>query len=56
MGGESLKVMHLTGHTPGGCVFYNERMAFTGDLLIRGRAELDVVEGIPDEYLEMSGT
>src|SRR3954451_13377800 len=24
-------------------------------LLIRGRAELDVVEGIPDEYLEMSG-
>ena len=25
-------------------------------LLIRGRAELDVVEGIPDEYLEMSGT
>jgi hypothetical protein len=25
-------------------------------LLIRGRAELDVVEGIPDEYLEMNGT
>ncbi|MGP4029382.1 pyridoxamine 5'-phosphate oxidase family protein [Actinomadura sp. 3N407] len=25
-------------------------------LLIRGRAELDLVEGIPDEYLEMSGT
>jgi len=25
-------------------------------LLIRGRAELDVVEGIPDEYLEASGT
>jgi hypothetical protein len=25
-------------------------------LLIRGRAELDVVDGIPDEYLEMSGT
>jgi hypothetical protein len=25
-------------------------------LLIRGRAELDVVEGIPDEYLQMSGT
>ncbi len=25
-------------------------------LLIRGRAELDVVEGIPDEYLESSGT
>jgi hypothetical protein len=24
-------------------------------LLIRGRAELDVVEGIPDEYLESSG-
>src|SRR4051794_24958767 len=24
-------------------------------LLIRGRAELDVVEGIPDEYLELSG-
>ena len=25
-------------------------------LLIRGRAELDVVEGIPAEYLQMSGT
>ncbi|HET9200988.1 MAG TPA: pyridoxamine 5'-phosphate oxidase family protein [Dehalococcoidia bacterium] len=25
-------------------------------LLIRGRAELDVVEGIPDEYFETSGT
>ncbi|MGQ0776939.1 MAG: hypothetical protein ACT4NY_21395 [Pseudonocardiales bacterium] len=24
-------------------------------LLIRGRAELDVVESIPDEYLEASG-
>src|SRR3954452_23080368 len=25
-------------------------------LLIRGQAELDVVEGIPDEYLEMNGS
>jgi hypothetical protein len=25
-------------------------------LLIRGRAELDVVDGIPDEYLQMSGS
>ncbi|MDR7274915.1 pyridoxamine 5'-phosphate oxidase family protein [Catenuloplanes atrovinosus] len=25
-------------------------------LLIRGRAELDVVDGIPDEYLSMNGT
>lgn len=25
-------------------------------LLIRGEAELDAVDGIPDEYLEMSGT
>ena len=25
-------------------------------LLIRGRAELDVVKGIPDEYLEMNGS
>jgi hypothetical protein len=25
-------------------------------LLIRGRAELDVVDGIPDEYLESNGT
>ena len=25
-------------------------------LLVRGRAELDVVDGIPDEYLESSGT
>ena len=25
-------------------------------LLVRGRAELDVVEGIPDEYLQMNGS
>jgi hypothetical protein len=25
-------------------------------LLVRGRAELDLVEGIPDEYLEMNGS
>jgi hypothetical protein len=25
-------------------------------LLLRGRAELDVVDGIPDEYLQMNGT
>src|SRR3982075_4602101 len=25
-------------------------------LLIRGRAELDVVDGIPDEFLKMNGT
>jgi hypothetical protein len=25
-------------------------------LLIRGRAELDVVEGIPEEYLQMNGS
>ena len=25
-------------------------------LLIRGRVELDVVEGIPDEYLEMNSS
>ena len=25
-------------------------------LLVRGRAELDVVDGIPDEYLETSGS
>jgi hypothetical protein len=25
-------------------------------LLIRGRAELDVVDGIPEEYLEMNGS
>jgi hypothetical protein len=25
-------------------------------LLIRGRADLDVVDGIPDEYLQMNGS
>jgi hypothetical protein len=25
-------------------------------LLIRGRAELDVVDGIPDEYLQINGS
>ncbi len=42
----------------------NQMVALTMDtevhppkiLLIRGRAELDVVEGIPDEYLQMNGS
>jgi len=43
---------------------YNPKVALTIDtevhppkiLLIRGQAELDEVDGIPDEYLLMSGT
>ena len=42
----------------------NPTVAFTIDtevhppkpLLVRGRAELDVVDGIPDEYMQASGT
>src|SRR3954465_293206 len=45
-------------------LWHNPAVALTIDtevhppkiLLIRGRAELDVVDGIPDEYLEMNGT
>ncbi|WP_327116215.1 pyridoxamine 5'-phosphate oxidase family protein [Nocardia sp. NBC_01730] len=43
---------------------HNPQVALTIDteahppkiLLIRGRAELDVVDGIPDEYLQMNGS
>ena len=47
-----------------GALRHNPAVALTIDtevhppkiLLIRGEAELDVVEGIPDEYLQMNGT
>src|SRR5215208_6409145 len=41
---------------PDGCSDDRHRGAPAEDLAIRGRAELDVVDGIPDEYLKMSGT
>src|SRR3954454_16557571 len=58
-------VMCTTKKAPKGTALrHNPAVALTIDtevhppkiLLIRGRAELDVVDGIPDEYLQMDGT
>src|SRR3954463_12424577 len=58
-------VLWTTKNTPQGTALrHNPAVALTIDtevhppkiLLIRGRAELDVVDGIPDEYLQMNGT
>ncbi len=35
-GGESLKVMHTPGHTPGSICLLGERLVFTGDTLFAG--------------------
>lgn len=45
VGGESLKVFHTPGHTPGHCVFYSnkENVLFSGDLIFKaevGRTDL----------------
>ena len=43
-------------HNPCGGLDDRHRGAPPKILLVRGRAELDVVEGIPDEYLQMNGS
>jgi hypothetical protein len=43
-------------HNPGVALTIDTEVHPPKILLIRGRAELDVVEGIPDEYFEASGT
>ena len=43
-------------HNPGVALTIDTEVHPPKILLIRGRAELDVVEGIPDEYMEMNGS
>jgi Pyridoxamine 5'-phosphate oxidase len=48
--------LHALRHNPAVALTIDTEVHPPKILLIRGRAELDVVEGIPDEYLETSGT
>jgi hypothetical protein len=43
-------------HNPAVALTIDTEVHLPKILLIRGLAELDVVDGIPDEYLQMSGT
>ncbi len=48
--------VHALRHNPAVALTVDTEVHPPKILLIRGRAELDVVEGIPDEFLEASGT
>ena len=48
--------LHALRHDPEVALTIDTEVHPPKILLIRGRAELDVVDGIPDEYLEMNGT
>jgi hypothetical protein len=48
--------LHALRHNPEVALTIDTEVHPPKILLIRGRVELDLVEGIPDEYLEMSGT
>jgi hypothetical protein len=48
--------LHALRHAPMVALTIDTEVHPPKMLLIRGRAELDVVEGIPDEYLQMNGT
>jgi glyoxylase-like metal-dependent hydrolase (beta-lactamase superfamily II) len=63
-GNQTLKVLHIPGHSPGSIVFYNESRgcAFCGDVLFRGsigRTDLnggnfeDLVDGIQNKLFIM---
>src|SRR3954452_5883828 len=43
-------------HNPGIALTIDTEVPPPKTLLIRGQAALDVVEGIPDEYLQMNGS
>ncbi|HEV2754402.1 MAG TPA: pyridoxamine 5'-phosphate oxidase family protein [Actinomycetota bacterium] len=48
--------LHALRHNPAVALTIDTEVHPPKILLVRGRAELDVVDGIPDEFLEMSGT
>jgi hypothetical protein len=48
--------LHALRHNPMVALTIDTEVHPPKILLIRGRAELDVVDGIPDEYLQMNGS
>jgi glyoxylase-like metal-dependent hydrolase (beta-lactamase superfamily II) len=52
--GIELTVMHTPGHTPGSCVFYNNDVMFSGDLLIPAPHELERLPGFDGPALVAS--
>lgn len=48
--------VHALRHNPSVALTMDTEVHPPKILLIRGRAELDVVEGIPEEFLQMNGT
>lgn len=53
-GGNEIKVHHMPGHTPGGCVFGVDGALFTGDLLIKATSEPRKLPGLNAEQLQES--
>jgi len=54
LGGNEIKVHHMPGHTPGGCVFEVDCALFTGDLLIKATSEPRKLPGLDPEQLQKS--
>lgn len=54
LGGNEIKVHHMPGHTPGGCVFAVDGALFTGDLLIKATSEPRKLPGLNPEQLRES--
>jgi hypothetical protein len=48
--------LHALRHNPAVALTIDTEVHPPKILLIRGRAELDYVDGIPDEYMQLSGT
>ena len=48
--------LHALRHNPAVALTIDTEVHPPKILLVRGRAELDVVDGIPDEFLEMNGS
>ena len=53
VGTRTLRVFHAPGHSPGSCVFFDDRVAFTGDFVFRGaRGRTDLGGGSPHALRE----
>lgn len=54
LSGNEVKVHHVPGHTPGGCVFEVDGALFTGDVLIKTSFEPRKLPGLNREQLHAS--
>ena len=53
-GNESIRVMHVPGHTPGGCLLLFKNLIFSGDSLLRPTGKLRRLPGSNEEDLSHS--